>query len=104
MKIRICSSDHCSGPIDIEDCTGSQELCKLFETKADYYDSVKNYNYQASLNLEGYTTDWSKWIQSQIEQEGLEKYQEWYARMGYRCDLHPDLVEAHNKLFKTEEK
>lgn len=50
------------------------------------------------------TTDWNNWIQSQIEQEGLEKYKEWYARMDYRCDLHPDLVEAHNKLFKTEEK
>lgn len=47
---------------------------------------------------------WEQWMLSQIEQEGVEKYKAWYARMSDRCDLHPDLVEAHNKLFGTEEK
>lgn len=74
------------------------------EIMEDYYNDTKNYNYQASLSLEGYSTNWQEWILSQIKQEGLEKYKSWYARMYIRCgySLHPELIEAHNKLFKGE--
>lgn len=83
-----CNHDHCVGPVEIDllttcgtfntnDCISHEDLRPLF-IKAD---------------------SWEEWMLSQIEQEGVEKYKAWYARMNSRCDLHSDLIEAHNKLF-----
>lgn len=68
------------GTFNTNDCISHEDLRHLFN-KSD---------------------SWAEWVLSQIEQEGVEKYKEWYARMNSRCDLHPELVEAHNKLFDGE--
>lgn len=65
------------GTFSTEDCLSAKDFSKLLD--------IHN--------------DWEKWITSQIEQEGVEKYKLWYARMNSRCDLHPELQSAHNKLF-----
>jgi len=70
------------GTFDTKDCVSAEDLRPLFNKPHS----------------------WEEWMLSQIEQEGVEKYKAWYARMNSRCDLHSDLIEAHNKLFGTEEK
>jgi hypothetical protein len=94
-KLGLCCGEHCVGPIEVEDydllltglgtfntndCTSSGDLCKLL-VKAD---------------------TWEEWMLSQIEQEGVEKYKAWYARMFQRGAVCDELIEAHNKLFGGE--
>lgn len=43
--------------------------------------------------------DWDKWISLQINQEGQEKYKEWYDRMLHRGAICDELMEANDKLF-----
>lgn len=45
------------------------------------------------------TDNWQDWITSQIKQEGIEKYLEWYTKMFERNAVCEELIEAHNKLF-----
>lgn len=47
-------------------------------------------------------TGWKQWIVSQIEQEGIEQYKQWYGRMFERNAVCDELIEAHNGLFKGE--
>lgn len=92
-----CSTDHCVGPIEVEefdllltglgtfntnDCTSSDDLCKLLDNQ-----SIDN------------PTDWKEWITSQIEQEGVEEYKEWYGRMLQRGAICHELMEANDELF-----
>ena len=95
-KLGCYSTDHCVGPITVEDfdllltglgtfnldeCLSTKDLCKLLD-KPD---------------------SWQEWIASQIKQEGIEKYLEWYGRMSERGAVCDELIEAHNKLFNGEE-
>lgn len=94
-RIGGCSTDHCVGPINIEDydllliglgtfntshCTSSDDLCKLLDNPAD----------------------WKQWITSQIEQEGVEKYKEWYSRMLQRGAVCDGLMKETDEMFKGE--
>jgi hypothetical protein len=67
-------------------------VCGTFNTD----ECISHEDFRHLFNKSG---SWEQWILSQIEQEGVEKYKAWYARMSERCDLHSDLIEAHNKLF-----
>lgn len=95
-RIGGCGTDHCTGPIDLEDyellltglgtfntneCTSSDDLCKLLDKP----------------------TDWKEWITSQIEQEGIEQYKEWYSRMLQRGAISDELMEANDEMFKINE-
>lgn len=42
---------------------------------------------------------WQEWIVSQIEEEGVEQYKQWYARMFERGVICEGLCEAHNYMF-----
>lgn len=90
-----CSTDHCVGPVEVEDlellltglgtfntkdCTRSDDLCKLLDNH----------------------TDWKEWITSQIEQEGVEKYKGWYGRMLQRGVVCDEMMEANDEMFKGE--
>ena len=44
-------------------------------------------------------TDWKQWIASQIEQEGVEKYKEWYGGMLQRGAICDELIKANDELF-----
>lgn len=94
-KLGCYSTDHCVGPIEVEEfdllltglgtfnttyCTSSDDLCKLLDNPSD----------------------WKKWITSQIEQEGIEKYKEWYGKMLQRGAICDQLMEANNEMFKGE--
>lgn len=69
--------------------------CGTFDTS----DCISHEDLRHFFNKAG---NWEQWMLSQIEQEGVDKYKAWYGRMNSRCDLHNDLIEAHNKLFKGE--
>ena len=83
-----CNHDHCLGPIEeyvylqfcgtfnTQDCTSSDELTKLLRQP-----------------------NWEKWIASQIEEEGFDKYKDWYDRMLQRGAICDELMEANDKLF-----
>lgn len=69
------------GTFNTSHCTSSDDLCKLLDNPAD----------------------WKNWITSQIEQEGVEKYKEWYGRMLQRGAICEELMEANDELFKINE-
>lgn len=52
--------------------------------------------------LDKQSTDWKEWITSQIEQEGVEKYKEWYGRMLQRGAICDDLMKASDEMFKVK--
>ena len=68
------------GTFNTNDCTSSDDLCKLLDNP----------------------TDWKQWITLQIEQEGLEKYKEWYGRMLQRGVICEELMKANDEMFKGE--
>ena len=99
-KLGLCCGDHCVRPMEIEDfdllltglgtfnttdCTSSDDLCKLLDKQ-----------------LTDNPTDWKQWITSQIEQEGIEKYKEWYGRMLQREAICEELMKANDEMFKGE--
>lgn len=73
------------GTFNTTNCTSSDDLCKLLDNQ-----SIDN------------PTDWKEWITSQIEQEGLEKYKEWYGRMLRRGAICDELMEANDEMFGGE--
>ena len=87
-----CGNDHCVGPIDVEEFDLLLTGLATFSTQDCI--SVDDLNL---LSAQDYS--WEKWVGSQIEQEGFEKYRAWYDRMNARGGLDSGLVEAHNKLF-----
>jgi len=86
-----CNNDHCFGPIEeyvylqfcgtfhTNECTSSDDLAKLLRQP-----------------------NWEDWIASQIEEEGFDKYKEWYARMLQRGAICDEMIEAHNIMFMEE--
>ena len=70
------------GAFHTNDCTSSDDLCRLLDKQ-----STDN------------PTDWKQWIISQIEQEGAEKYKEWYGRMLQRGAICDELIEANDEMF-----
>ena len=68
------------GTFCTKDCVSAEDLCKLLDNP----------------------TDWKQWITSQIEQEGVEKYKEWYGRMLQRGTICEELMKANDELFKGE--
>lgn len=88
-----CNNDHCFGPIEeyvylqfcgkfhTNECTSSDDLAKLLDKP----------------------TDWKEWIGSQIEQEGFDKYKDWYARMLQRGAICNELIQTNDKLFGEKE-
>ena len=48
-------------------------------------------------------TNWTDWIVSQIKQDSVELYKEWYDRMLQRGAICDELMEANDKLFGEEE-
>lgn len=87
-----CGNDHCVGPIEVEDFD-------LLLTGLGTFSPDECISHQDFRHLFNKADSWEAWMLSQIEQEGVEKYKAWYDRMVERCDLHSDLIEAHNKLF-----
>ena len=67
------------GTFDTNDCVSAEDICKLLDK----------------------TDNWEEWIASQIKQEGIEKYLEWYEKMSERHAVCEELIEAHNKLFNN---
>lgn len=96
-----CSSDHCVGPIEIEELDVRDNI-DLLLTGLGTFDTSDCISHEDLRHLFNKADSWEQWMLSQIEQEGVEKYKAWYARMNSRCDLHSDLIEAHNKLFNGE--
>ena len=78
------------GTFNTNDCTSSDDLCKLLDKQLTDKLSTDN------------PADWEQWITSQIEQEGLEKYKEWYGRMLQRGAICEELMKANDELFKGE--
>lgn len=87
-----CSTDQCVGPIEVEDFD-------LLLTGLGTFNPEDYISHEDFRHLFNKSDSWEGWMLSQIEQEGVEKYKAWYARMNSRCELHSDLIEAHNKLF-----
>lgn len=90
-----CSTDHCVGPIEVEDFD-------LLLTGLGTFNPDECISHEDFRHLFNKADSWEEWMLSQIKQEGVEKYKAWFARMNSRCDLHSDLIEAHNKLFNGE--
>jgi hypothetical protein len=84
-----CNQDHCLGPI--QEYLFLQ-FCGTFNTK----DCISTKDLSCLLSK---ANTWEEWILSQIEQEGVDQWKDWYDRMSKRCDLHIDLITAYNKLF-----
>jgi hypothetical protein len=95
QKLGCYSTDHCVGPIEVEDFD-------LLLTGLGTFDTNDCISHEDMRHLFNKADSWEEWITSQVEQEGIEKYKAWYARMNSRCDLHPELIEAHNELFGEE--
>lgn len=70
-------------------------FCGKFDTK----DCISHEDMRHLFNKTG---SWEEWIASQIEQEGLEKYKDWYDRMFERNAVCDDLMQANDELFKGE--
>ena len=69
--------------------------CGTFDTN----DCISHEDMRHLLNKTG---SWEEWIASQIKQEGLEKYKEWYGRMLQRGAICGELMEANDEMFKGE--
>lgn len=94
-KLGCYSTDHCVGPINVEDFD-------LLLTGLGTFNTSDCISHEDLRHLFNKADNWEQWMLSQIEQEGVDKYKAWYAKMNARCDLNTDLIEAHNKLFKGE--
>lgn len=102
-----CNHDHCLGPIQdyLYDMFGGTSItgdCIDLLTVCGTFDTSDCISHEDLRHLFNKADNWEQWMLSQIEQEGVDKYKAWYARMLIRCDLHSDLIEAHNKLFNGE--
>ena len=73
------------GTFNTSHCTSSDDLCKLLDKLST--DNPK---------------DWKHWVTSQIEQEGVEKYKEWYGRMLQRGAICGELMKVNDEMFKGE--
>lgn len=128
-----CNNDHCSGPVELNSSEFSPEDMPIIEidmSKVRQYKAMDALTEQAQelglyeidllftcgtfdtntrisaediCKLLDKTDNWEKWITSQIKQESVEKYLEWYVKMFERNAVCEELIEAHNKLFNIGE-
>lgn len=99
-RIGGCNNDHCVGLISVEDYDLLLTGLRTFNTEE--YISSNDLCKLLDKQLTDNPTDWREWITSQIEQEGVEKYKEWYGRMLQRGAVCDELMKANDELFGGE--